>query len=500
MEEKLNQLKEILAEVADLQFAAAVLEWDQKTYMPPKGNQDRGYQMATLERLAHTSFTSDQVGRLLGDLQPLATQLPYDSDDACLIKVTAREFMKNSKVSPEWVTAYAQESSIAYSAWTEARAKNDFASFLPHLEKIVDLRRAYADFFAPYDHVYDPLLDDYETGMKTKDVIEIFNTLRPQQVALLKKIATCAQVEDEFLHQVFDEKEQWNFGVEVITKFGYDWRRGRQDFSPHPFTTHFGPDDVRITTHILPDFLNPGLFGTMHESGHALYEQGVDPTLRRSPLSRASSLGIHESQSRLWENLVGRSLPFWKFFYPRLQQTFTSQLGNVDLMTFYKGINKVQPSLIRVDADEATYNLHIMLRLDLEIALMDGTLQAKDLPEAWNARMQEYLGLTPPNYSSGVLQDVHWSGGKIGYFMTYALGNLISVQIWERVMKDIPDLTQQIEQGEFTALLNWLREKIHRYGAKFEPQELIERVTGSKITPAPYVRYLEHKFGEIYEL
>jgi carboxypeptidase Taq len=500
MEEKLKQLKEILAEVADLQFAAAVLEWDQKTYMPPKGDQDRGYQMATLERLAHTRFTSDQVGRLLEDLRPLAAQLPPDSDEARLIKITDREFIKNLKVSPEWVRAYAQESSIAYNAWTEARTKNDFASFLPHLEKIVDLRRAYADFFAPYDHVYDPLLDDYETGMKTKDVIEIFNTLRPQQVALLKKIAMSAQVEDAFLHQIFNEKKQWNFGVEVITKFGYDWQRGRQDFSPHPFTTHFGPDDVRITTRILPDFLNPGLFGTMHESGHALYEQGIDPTLRRSPLSRASSLGIHESQSRLWENLVGHSLPFWKFFYPRLQQNFTSQLGNVDLMTFYKGINKVQPSLIRVDADEATYNLHIMLRLDLEIALIEGTLQTKDLPEVWNARMQEYLGLTPPDDSSGVLQDVHWSGGMIGYFTTYALGNLISVQIWECVMQDIPDLTQQIEHGKFTALLSWLREKIYRYGAKFEPQELIERVTGSKITPEPYVRYLEHKFGEIYEL
>ncbi len=286
----------------------------------------------------------------------------------------------------------------------------------------------------------------------------------------------------------------------MITKFGYDWQRGRQDFSPHPFTTHFGPDDVRITTRILPDFLSSAIFGTMHESGHALYEQGIDPALRRSPLDTATSLGVHELQSRLWENLVGRSLPFWKYFYPRLQQAFSSQLGNVDLMTFYKGINKVQPSLIRVEADEATYNLHIMLRMDLEIALMEGSLQARDLPEAWNTHMQEYLGLTPADDSDGVLQDVHWSGGMIGYFTTYALGNLISVQLWECIQKDIPDLTQQIEQGDFKALLGWLRAKIHRHGAKFEPQELVEQVTGSKITPAPYIRYLEHKFGEIYEL
>ena len=500
MEEKFNLLKEILAEVADLQFAAAVLEWDQKTYMPPKGDQDRGYQMATLHRLAHARFTSDEVGRLIEDLQSYAAQQPLDSDEARLIRVTTREYMKNVKVPSDWVSNYSQASALAYSAWTEARANNSFPRFLPHLERIVDLRRAYAGFFVPYDHIYDPLLDDYEPGMKTKDVMDIFSALRSQQVALLKNIATRPQVSNSFLYQAFDEQKQWDFGVEVITRFGYDWQRGRQDFSPHPFTTHFGPDDVRITARILPDFLSPGIFGTMHESGHALYEQGINPAQRRSPLGAATSLGIHESQSRLWENLVGRSLPFWKHFYPRLQQTFPSQLANVDLMTFYKGINKVQPSLIRVEADEATYNLHIMLRMDLEIALMEGSLQVKDLPDAWNTHMQEYLGLTPKDDSNGVLQDVHWSGGSIGYFTTYALGNLISVQFWECIQKEIPDITQQIEQGDFTKLLGWLRAKIHRHGAKYEPQELVEHVTGSKITPAPYMRYLEHKFGEIYEL
>jgi carboxypeptidase Taq len=500
MGQKLDQLKEILAEIADLRFAAAILNWDQQTYMPSKGDQDRGHQLATLEKLAHVRFTSDEVGRLLEDLQPYAEQLPPESDEACLIKVTAREYTKSIKVTPEWVSAYSQVCAAAYSAWTEARANNDFDRFLPHLEKVVDLRRAYADFFAPYDHIYDPLLDDYETGMKTRQVMEIFNTLRPQQVALIKKIAASRQVEDGFLYQPYDEKKQWDFGVEVITKFGYDWQRGRQDFAPHPFTTHFGPDDVRITTRIFPDFLSTGIFGTIHESGHALYEQGIDPALRRSPLDTGASLAIHESQSRLWENLVGRGLPFWRHFYPRLQQLFPAQLGAVNLMAFYKGINKVQPSLIRVEADEATYNLHIMLRMDLEIALMEGSLQARDLPDAWNVQMQEYLGLTPPDNASGVLQDVHWSNGMIGYFSTYALGNLISLQLWECIQKDIPDLTWQIEQGEFGALLGWLREKIHRHGAKFEPAELVEQVTGSKITPEPYMRYLEEKYGEIYEL
>ncbi len=500
MEEKYGQLKEILAEIADLQFSAALLNWDQQCYMPPMGAQDRAHQLATLERIAHEMSTSEQVGRLLDDLQPYAAQLPPDSDEARLIKVTTRNYQKNVKVPSEWVSAYSQACAVSFNVWMKAREDDDFASFLPHLERIIELRRAYADFFAPYDHVYDPLLDDYEKGMKTQDVLSIFSALRAKQVELLKKIAAVPQVDASFLYQPFDEKKQWDFSVEVIKRLGYDFQRGRQDFAPHPFTTHFSPDDVRITTRIMPEFLSAGLFGSIHESGHALYEQGVAPHLRRSPLDTGASLGLHESQSRLWENLVGRSLPFWIYFYPRLQQVFPSQLSNVDLLSFYKGINRVEPSLIRVEADEATYNLHIMLRLDLEIALMEGSLKARNLPEAWNARMQEYLGITPPDDASGVLQDVHWSGGTIGYFATYALGNLISVQLWECIQKEIPGLTEQIERGEFGDLLSWLREKIYRHGAKYEPQELVERVTGSKITPAPYLNYLEHKFGEIYGL
>ena len=294
------------------------------------------------------------------------------------------------------------------------------------------------------------------------------------------------------------EQGQWDFGVEVIARFGYDWNRGRQDKSAHPFTTSFSIDDVRITTRFDPERAASALFSTMHEAGHGLYEQGVDPTLRRSPLARGASLALHESQSRMWENLVGRSLPFWKHFFPLLKERFPSQLDGVDLLAFYKGINQVEPSLIRVEADEATYNLHVMLRLELEIALMEGSLEVKDLPEAWNARMRDYLGLTPPNDAVGVLQDVHWSGGMIGYFPTYALGNLISAQLWECIQNDLPDLESQIERGEFAALLDWLHKKIHRHGAKFEPQDLVQRVTGSKIDPQPYIRYLRTKFSEVY--
>ena len=498
--EKLQQLKNLLGEVWDISMAAAVLGWDQETYMPPGGSEARGMQLSTLSRLAHTKFTSPQIGELLAELEPEAANWDPDSDEARLIKVTRRDYDKATKVPSDFVAEVARVASEAQVAWREAKEKSDFSKFEPYLARIVELRRQYANFFAPYEHVYDPLLDDFEPGLKTADVQRIFDALRPQQVALIKAIAEKPQVDDSFLHQHYDEKKQWDFGVEVITKFGFDWERGRQDKSAHPFTTSFSVNDVRITTRIVPDFLGTGLFGTMHECGHALYEQGVDPVLERTPLGHGASLAIHESQSRLWENLVGRSRPFWEHFYPRLQEYFPAQLGNIDLETFYKGINKVEPSLIRTEADEATYNLHIMLRLELEIALMEGSVEVKDLPEVWNEKMREYLGVTPPDDAHGVLQDIHWSMGALGYFSTYALGNLISAQWWERMHEDIPNLDEQIRAGNFADLLGWLREHIHRHGAKFEPQELVKRVTGSEIDPAPYMRYLKTKYGEIYNL
>ncbi len=500
LEAKIQRLKTLLGEVVDLQRAAAVLGWDQETYMPPGGAAQRGQQLATLSRLAHVKFTSDEIGALLEDLAPYAAQLDPDSDEARLIKVTRRDYDKATRVPPDLVAEMSRAASEGQVAWREARAAADFSKFRPYLERLVDLKRAYARLFAPYDHIYDPLLDDFEPGMKTAEVQAIFEALRPQQVELIQAIAERPQVEDGFLYQTFDEQDQWDFGVEVITCFGYDWQRGRQDKSAHPFTTSFGMGDVRITTRLDPNNLATALFGTLHEGGHALYEQGLDPALDRTPLARGASLAIHESQSRLWENLVGRSRAFWEFFYPRLQERFPAQLGNVSLEAFYKGINKVQPSLIRVEADEATYNLHIMLRLELEIALLEGSLEVKDLPEAWNERMQAYLGLTPPDDAQGVLQDIHWSMGALGYFATYALGNLISVQWWEAIQQDIPDLEDHLRRGEFAPLLTWLREKVHRHGAKFEPQELVRRVTGQGIQAEPYLRYLRTKYGEIYGL
>ena len=498
MEEKLNRLKTLLYEIHDLGAAQAVLGWDQLTYMPPGGAEERSEQLATLARMAHEKATAAEIGRLLQDLVPYADQLAPDSDDACLIAVTQREYEKSTRVPPDWVAEFARATAMGQAIWEQAKSRDQFELFRPELEKIIELRRQYADFFAPYEHVYDPMLGDYEPGLTTAEVQAIFAPLRSQQVELIQRIMKHPQVDDSFLKQAYPEQAQWDFGVEAITRIGFDWQRGRQDRSAHPFTTHFGLGDVRITTRFENHNGTMALFSTLHEGGHALYEQGLDPSLKRAPLAEGASMAVHESQSRLWENLVGRSYAFWKFFYPRLQRAFPQQLGAVSLESFYKGINKVNPSLIRVEADEATYNLHIMLRLELEIAMLEGSLAVKDLPEAWRTRMKDYLNLEPPNDAQGVLQDVHWSGGMVGYFPTYALGNLISAQLWEKVCQEIPDLETQIERGEFSHLLAWLREKIHRHGAKFMPQELVQRVTGSKIDSKPYLRYLKAKYEGIY--
>jgi carboxypeptidase Taq len=500
MTEKIDRLKSLENEAYDLEKSIGLLGWDQQTYMPAGAAEDRGDMIATLSSLLHARATSPEMGQLLEDLRSDEAGLDPDSDEARLIRKTRRDYEKEVKLPAQWVSEFARLTTLGHAAWEEARQKSDFAIFRPHLEKIVAMRRDYSQFFAPFAHVYDPQLDDFEPGMKTAEVQAIFNQVRPVQVALIKAISSQTAVDDSFLRKTFDEKAQWDFGVEVITRFGYDWIHGRQDKAVHPFTQSFGLDDVRITTRVEPQRLATGLFGTMHEAGHALYELGFDRSLRRTALADGASMAIHESQSRMWENLVGRSLPFWKFFYPRLQQVFASQLGNVDLMTFYRGINKVRPSYIRVEADEATYNLHIMLRLELEIALLEGSLAVADLPEAWNHKMQEYLGVVPPNHAQGVLQDVHWSGGMFGYFPTYALGNLVSAQLWEVIQKDLPNLEAQIIHGEFADLLGWLRKNVHRYGAKYEPQELVQKITGSKIDPQPYLRYLQAKYKEIYHI
>ncbi len=500
MEESLIQLKAILGEIYDLNAAKSLLGWDHQTYMPKGGVKDRSEQIATLSRLVHEKTTSDEVGSLLEKLDGYGKQLNPDSNDACLLRQVRRIYDKEYRIPSAWITNFSKVITLGQSAWENAKRESDFCIFLPHLTEIILLRQEYASFFQPYRHIYDPQLDDFEPGMTTGEVQEIFHPLREIQVEIVQRIAESRQVENEFLYQSFDEQKQWKFGVDVITALGFDWDRGRQDRSVHPFTSGFGLGDVRITTRLDPNNLNTGLFGTLHECGHALYEQGIDPAIRRSPLATGISSAVHESQSRFWENIIGRSLPFWQYFYPTLQNTFQSQLGNVNLATFYNGINIVKPSFIRIQADEATYNLHIMLRLDLEIALLDGSLAVKDLPEAWNAKMKSYLGVVPPDDARGVLQDIHWSSGLIGYFPTYALGNLAASQLWEKMEGDIPTINEDIARGAFGSVLEWLREKIHQHGSKYPPTDLIQRVTGAGINSRPYLRYLKKKYAEIYQI
>lgn len=500
MNKDLTRLKEILSEVDDLTRASAMLAWDQEAYMPEGAAEARGQQMGTLDKIGHDMFTSPETGKLLESLQKAAKDWDPDSDDARLVKVAAKRYERELKVPSAMVVEKAQLTALASPAWQQARAKAHFPTFQPHMQKILDWTQRYARLFDPQQHPYDALLDKYEPGMKTSEVQAIFNEIRPQQVELIQAISAKGPIDDSMLHQHFPAQKQWDFGVEVITAFGFDWTRGRQDKVTHPFMTNLGYGDQRITTRVYEDFFNAHLFGTMHETGHALYEQGIPKELARTPLYDGASLAIHESQSRLWENLVGRSRPFWHHFYPKLQRVFPDQLGNVKEDAFYKAINRVHPSFIRVEADEATYNLHIMLRLELEIDLLEGRVEVKDLPDVWDERFQAYVGTTPPDDAKGVLQDVHWSSGLMGYFATYALGNLVSAQLWEVIQKEIPALDDEIAKGNFSPLLGWLREKLHRHGAKFEPQEIVQRITGSKINGAAYIRYLQRKFGEIYEL
>jgi len=499
--EKFLQLKERMAEVVDIYRAAALLNWDQQTHMPPAGAEARAHQLGTLSKIAHQMHVADETGRLIEAAAADLDGADYDSDEAAFVRVAKRDYEQATRLPPEFVAEFSRATALAHEVWVKARAENKFEDFRPSLEKVFDLARQAAEYLGYADHIYDALLDQYEPGMKTAQVRAIFDELKKDLVPLVHAISERLDaVDDACLHQEFDEDRQRDFTYEVIQKLGYDFNRGRVDRTVHPFATNFSINDARITTRYDRNFLNPALFGTLHETGHALYELGVDPALERTPLADGASLGVHESQSRLWENLVGRSRGFWKHFYPKLQQVFPTQLGSVGPDTFYGAINKVQPSLIRVEADEVTYSLHVMLRFELEQEILEGKVKLAELPDIWNARMQAYLGVTPPTDTLGVLQDVHWSSGLIGYFATYALGNLMSMQLWDKAVADAPDIPAHIERGEFDALREWLRQNVHRHGRKYMPDELVRRITGESIQSRSYMRYLRRKYGEIYKL
>jgi carboxypeptidase Taq len=486
----LRELKERLAEVSDLGRAAGVLGWDQRVTMPPLGTKARADQLATLGRITHEKFIDAAIGRLLDRLQPLAESLPYDSDDASLIRVTRRDWEKACRVPPDLRQEMTRAAALGHHAWVEARTRSDFDSFLPFLRTNLELRRRYAECFEPADHPYTALLDDYEPGMTTTEVREVFDVLGPE---LADIVAHAPTVEAPFLKGDFDPDLQRELCERMLATLGLEEGAWRLDPTAHPFCTSFSNRDVRLTTRYRPDDLE-SIWSSLHEAGHGLYAHGIDASLQRTPLASAPSLGVNESQSRTWENLVGRSRPFWNYWYSPLQQTFPHQLGDVELDDFVRAINRAEPGLIRVDADETTYSLHIILRFELEQRLLEDSLPLEDLPEAWNARTRELLGIDVPDDAHGVLQDVHWSGGALGYFPTYALGNVISLQIWHVVREALPDLDEQLSAGEVGPLSDWLRDNLYSLGRKLAPKETLERITGSgEIDPAPYLGYLREK-------
>ena len=500
-EKKLQDLKARLLEVGDLNHINALLGWDQATYMPLGGAEARGRQSARMARMAQEKFIDKKIGKLLDNLRSYEESLPYDSDDASLIRVTRREYERALKVPPEFIGELNQHGARSYQVWTEARPANDFSKVRSNLETTLDLSRKLADYFGNYEHIADPLIDFADYGMKASTVRALFADLRDQLVPIVRSITSQPSVDDSVLHKHYPEAEQLSFGAEVVRQLGYDFSRGRIDKTHHPFMTKFSLGDIRITTRVQEDYLGDCLFSNMHEAGHAMYEQGIDLSYEGMPIGGGTSAGVHESQSRLWENIVGRSRGFWEYTYPQIQAQFPEQLKDVSLDTFYAAINKVEKSLIRTEADEVTYNLHVMLRFDFELQLLEGSLSIRDLPETWHERFEQDFGIVPPNDGDGVLQDVHWFAGIIGgSFQGYTLGNILSAQIYSAALKAHPEIPDEMKQGKFSTLHGWLRENIYRHGSKFTAPEIIERASGSPLTIEPYINYLKTKYGALYAL
>jgi carboxypeptidase Taq len=494
VEADLLALRERLAEISDLWRAGSVLGWDQRTMMPPLGGPARAEALGTIGRIAHERFVDDEVGVLLERLRPYEESLEYDSDDASLIRVTRHDWEKARRVPSKLRAEMVRAGARGHQVWVKARANDDFASFLPALQENLELKQRYIECFDWEDSPYTPLLDDYEPFMTTTEVVEVFGVVRP---ALAELVRAAPRVDASFLETQFPQERQRELGERIVSALGFEDGAWRLDTTVHPFCTSFSTRDVRLTTRYHETGLE-SLWSTLHEAGHGLYAHGISRTLERTPLAGAPSLGLNESQSRTWENLVGRSRPFWTYWYEPLQSAFQDQLGDVSLDDFLAAINRAEPGLIRVEADETTYSLHIILRFELERQLVVGTLDPRDLPGAWTEGMHELLGVDVPDDARGVLQDVHWSGGGVGYFPTYALGNIISLQLWTVVRDAIPDLDAQLEAGELTGLSGWLRDNLYSLGRKLTPKETIERLTGSPtIDPEPYLAYLRDKVSAL---
>lgn len=504
MRKTIMRMKELTKDIVLLEHAIATLSWDQETYMPTAAIGEKGEQLALLQGILHEKITSSEIGKLLNDLgaEDNNPAGKFESDiptDSSYIKETFRQYKIQTRLSKKLVTDLALETSLSQAAWIEARKKSDFSLFQPHLEKVLELTKQKAEAIGYRDTPYDALLDEFEPWTTTKEVADIFGSIQPWLTEFIGEISNAKQIDDSFLLKDFDVSKQEVFGRKVLQDMGYSYDRGRLDVSVHPFTTTLGRDDVRLTTRYQKDFFKTGLFGIIHECGHGLYELGFGDDVKGNLLASGTSLGIHESQSRTWENVIGRSYSFWKYYYPVLQKYFPENLEDISIDDFYKGINKVESSLIRVEADEVTYNLHIILRFQLEQKLISGSLSVKDLPEAWNTKTKDFFGITPDSDANGVLQDIHWPMGAFGYFPTYALGNLYSAQFSAVMEKEI-EVEGSLGDGNLVNILNWLREKIHIFGASKSAEELALDISGEKLNPEYFKNYLENKYKRIYNL
>ncbi|NIX75284.1 carboxypeptidase M32 [Microvirga terricola] len=502
-EASLAALKERIASVNDVLNATSLLTWDSRTMMPPQGAETRGHQIATLTRIARDLLLAPETEKALEAAEKAVAALPENNADSRLVVQTRRAFEHHRRVPASLIQERAALRTVAQAAWIEGRAKSDFSIFAPHLKKTVELSRAYADCIGWTEHPYDAMVSIYEPGETAASLKSLFATLRAGLLPILSAARSRSAPRSDFLFRDFAEEGQRAFGLSMAQKLGYDLQRGRLDTTVHPFEVSFTRNDVRITTRYNRNYLPASIFGTAHETGHGLYEQGVDPAYTRTTLTTdlvglyavgGTSFGAHESQSRLWENHVVRSRAFWQLHFPELQKQFPNELGDVSAEEFYCAVTRVEPGFIRVEADELTYDFHIMLRVDIECALMDGSLAVADLPAAWNAAIKRDLDLDVPNDSRGVLQDVHWSTGYIGSFPTYTVGNVMAAQMMETLRRDSA-LDAAIEAGDYTGLAEALRTKIWRHGRRFSRDELLVRETGRALDPAPYLAYLKAKYA-----
>lgn len=500
-EQILEDFKGFIQRMKQYNDALSVIYWDLRTGAPKKGVGERAAVIGMLSTEVFKMSTSKDMEEYLDYFIKEENNQKLDSIMKAVVSDCKKEYDRSKKIPEDKYTEYVILTSEAETVWEEAKNTDDFSLFSPYLEKIVNFNLQFIEYWGYENNKYDTLLDYYEPGMTVEKLDKIFGELRDKIVPLVAKIKESKfQPDDSVFDKSFDIHKQEEFSRIILEKMGYDFDAGRLDVSEHPFTIGITPGDVRITTHYYPDLFSSALFSSIHEGGHGLYEQNVSEELNGTPLCTGTSMGIHESQSRFWENIIGRSYDFWKCYYGDLQKIFPDEFETVSLDTFYKAINKVEPSLIRVEADELTYNLHVMIRYEIEKALINGEIKVSELPKTWNEKMEEYLGVTPPNNAKGVLQDVHWSGGSFGYFPSYTLGNIYSAQFQNTISKEMPNFNEMLQAGEMAKIKDWLSEKIHKHGKMLTPAEILKFVTGEDINPTYLVEYLEDKYKKIYNL